>query len=270
MNFSDVILGFKILRDANLKEIESNLVLTGKDEGKLLEQVTNSLKKFKGRKNIVETDKNAVATESVLMSEEMESALIAKGWKPPKKPRKRSRSVSPNAKDNSGGGGFKGRKNPLDSNFKVMKCFLCACDHEDKCSCPCVYHLANKCPKKKKAKPQEQGKKQPELGLFVETNVKENTDAVCVTMAEERSILEEEDELVLVVRENLEELLSNITTDDFEAVIDCACPTTVTGIGWINRFYDALDEESKKQVVKMKRKKMYKFGGGEKLQSMNR
>ena len=130
--FSDVILGFKLLRDANLKEIESNLVLTGvdfqtgKDEGKLLEQVTNSLKKFKGRKNIVETDKNAVAMESVLMSEEMESALIAKGWKPPKKPRKRSRSVSPNAKDNSGGGGYKGRKNPLDSNFKVMKCFLCA------------------------------------------------------------------------------------------------------------------------------------------------
>ena len=106
------------------------------------------------------------------------------------------------------------------------------------------------------------------MGLFVVTNVKENTDAVCVTMAEERSILEEEDELVLVVRENLEELVLNITTDDYEAVIDCACPTTVTGIGWINRFYDALDEESKKQVVKMKSIKMYKFGGGEKRQSM--
>ena len=71
--FSDVILGFKLLRDANLKEIESNLVLTGvdfqtgKDNEDLLEQVTNSLKKFKGRKNIVETDKNAVATESVLI-----------------------------------------------------------------------------------------------------------------------------------------------------------------------------------------------------------
>ena len=92
--FSDIILGFKLLRDANLKEIESNLVLTGvdfqtgKDNEDLLEQVTNSLKKFKGRKNIVETDKNAVEMESVLVSEEMESVLLAKGWKPPKKHKK--------------------------------------------------------------------------------------------------------------------------------------------------------------------------------------
>ena len=104
--------------------------------------------------------------------------------------------------------------------------------------------------------------------MFIETNVKESTEAVCVTMVDERSIVEEEDELVLAVQENLEELVLNITTDDFEAVIDCACPTTVSGIGWINRFYDALDEKSKKQVIKMKSKKMYKFGGGEKRQSM--
>ena len=67
----------------------------------------------------METDKNAVATESVLMSEEMESVLLAKGWKPPpKKHRKRSRSVSPSTKDNSGGGGYKGRKNPLGQKEK--------------------------------------------------------------------------------------------------------------------------------------------------------
>ena len=41
---------------------------------------------------------------------------------------------------------YKGKKNPLGSDFKPLKCFKCKCDHEEKCSCPCVYHLANKCP----------------------------------------------------------------------------------------------------------------------------
>ena len=50
-----------------------------------------------------------------------------------------------------------------------------------------VYHLANKCPKKKKAKVQEQGKKQPDMGLFIETNVKNSAEAVCATTVEEKT-----------------------------------------------------------------------------------
>ena len=69
---SDVIMGLKLLTDSNLKEIESNLVLTGvdfqigKEKKDPLEQVTNSLKKFKGRRNIVETDKTAMKTDGAL------------------------------------------------------------------------------------------------------------------------------------------------------------------------------------------------------------
>ena len=51
--------------------------------------------------------------------------------------------------------------------------------------------------------------------------------------------------------------------DRDEALLDCACPTTVTGVEWMEQFYNKLSADDKKKVVR----KMYRFGGGERRQS---
>ena len=40
-------------------------------------------------------------------------------------------------------------KNPLGTDNKPMKCFKCKCSCVTNCTCPCVYHFANKCTKSK-------------------------------------------------------------------------------------------------------------------------
>ena len=85
----------------------------------------------------------SVKAEPTWLSE-VEEVLLAKGWKPPlKSGRRRSRSESPPRTKNSN---YKGRKNALGENSKPRKCFVCKCEHEENCNCPCVYHLANECP----------------------------------------------------------------------------------------------------------------------------
>ena len=86
--YSDLILAFKLLQASKLNEIETKLVLTGVNyaEGKrdknLLQQVKNSLKKFKGCPVGMDY-KRAVQPSDSLVSE-MEDVFISKGWKPPK------------------------------------------------------------------------------------------------------------------------------------------------------------------------------------------
>ena len=88
-DYSDLILAFKLLKDAKLNDMEIKLVLTGVDypTGKTLKnlcnQVKESLKKFKGRALIEEK-------KSVKIEAGLENVLIAKGWKPPSKQRRRS------------------------------------------------------------------------------------------------------------------------------------------------------------------------------------
>ena len=116
-DFSDTILAFKLLQDANLSEMDVKLVLTGVDysAGKtnknLLDQVVQSLKKFKGQgvmsgqQNVLDVE---VKVEPAWMAE-VQHVLISKGWKPPSKgSRRRSRSVSPVRT------GYQGKKNRLD------------------------------------------------------------------------------------------------------------------------------------------------------------
>ena len=167
--YTDTVLGFKLLEDARLEEVETKLVLTGvnyaevKEKKNLKEQVSNSLKKFTGR--AVFASDNRSNNLAVSVKEEptwiadVEQVLLAQGWKPPaKQGRRRSRSVSPPRREKSK---YKGRKNILGRDGRPLKCFNCKCDHEDNCNCPCVYHLANACPKNRT----------PDLGLFMSTNI---------------------------------------------------------------------------------------------------
>ena len=65
------------------------------------------------------------------------------------------------------------------------------------------------------------------MSLFIETNM-EDYDVMSMEGGGEST-----DHLVLVVKESNEELILNINTEGSEAIIDCACPTTVSGKAWI-------------------------------------
>jgi hypothetical protein len=175
--YTDTVLGFKLLEDAKLKEVETKLVLTGVNyedvntKKNLKEQVANSLKKFTGRAVLANSNSDyqpavGVKEEPTWLSE-VEEVLLAQGWRPPaREGRRRSRSASPTRREK---GKYKGRKNILGRDGKPLKCYSCKCDHEDNCNCPCVYHLANACPSRN-------SNRAPDLGLFMSTNVLDNID----------------------------------------------------------------------------------------------
>ena len=180
-DYSDSILGLKLLEDAQLSDMDTKLVLTGvsfkeaKDKNNLLEQITNSLKKFTGQ-SLISSNKSehlavSVKTEPTFLVSKMEEVLMASGWKPPNRgSRRRSRSHSPPKRSSN----YKGKKNPLGENNRPLKCYLCKCHHVENCNCPCVYHLANNCPNKRSGgfnhREQESDNK-PDLGLFMTTNI---------------------------------------------------------------------------------------------------
>ena len=140
--FSDLILAFKLLQASKLNEIDTKLVLTGvnyaegKDKKNMMEQVKDSLKKFKGRPVVLDDKRGGVQINDTLVSE-MEEVLLSKGWKPPRKERRRSRSVSPprsSSFSNQKNSNYKGKKNPLGENRKPLKCHKCRCSHTESSS----------------------------------------------------------------------------------------------------------------------------------------
>ena len=173
--YTDTILGLKLLEDAKLNDIDTKLVLTGvsyesaKTDKDLLQQIKNSLKKFTGRSIVSMNNHGAVGVkEEPTFMTEMEEVFIARGWKPPGKSRRRSRSMSP-TRDRS----YKGRKNRLGDDGKPLKCFICKCSHVTACTCPCVYHLADTCPERRNRgdSGSQASEKKPDLGLFMTTNI---------------------------------------------------------------------------------------------------
>ena len=167
-SLSDKVLAFKLLDASNLTNIERNLVLTGVNykEKELLAQMEAALKKFVSRSTLSgEVEKSMDST--FLTSDNLEKVLLAKGWtKPNKKGKKRTHSPTQSLPEDARpvSKNYKGKKNPLGKDFKVLKCFTCGCDHSDPCECPCVFHMADKCPMKKK-------EGTADLGLFMKTNM---------------------------------------------------------------------------------------------------
>ena len=276
--YSDLILAFKLLQASQLNEIDTKLVLTGVDykEGKakknMLGQVKDSLKKFQGRPVILE-DKRSVQVSATLVSD-MEDVLISKGWKPPNKQRRRSRSVSPprTTSQPRSNTNYKGKKNKLGEDRTPMKCFKCKCNHTGNCNCPCVYHFADKCPGVKAPSGAVEVHKKDnqltsQLGLFVESNILGKTESTYIV--EEEDIPRGGSDLVLVMRESLEELVC-LTVEKYAALIDCACPSTVSGKRWMEEFYAALRKVDQLKVTVEESPKVYKFGGGEKRKSLGK
>ena len=274
-DMSDMVLAFNLLDTADLSEMDRKLVLTGVNysEGKskktLLTQMKDALKKFVGRAVVAtgETDAKAVKVEesTFVTTENIEKVLIMQGWKKPKgRTRIRSSSLpskGPGGSTSNPNPNYKGKKNPLGPDYKPLKCFHCKCDHDQKCNCPCVYHLANNCPEKKR----EATTPKADLGLFMHTNV-QNFRVEDTFLVEEESLKDEED--IVLIADSLDKLCPTTEMKSTSvALIDCACPTTVAGTRWIKEFMEKLPPSQKKKIKYEQSKRVFKFGGGEKRNS---
>ena len=258
----DIVLCFELLQAANLDQRETQLVLTGvnykegKEKENLLDQMKSALKKFKGRA-VISGDKQQVVTkteEETYVTKEMETVLISKGWHKPKK-RRRS-SSAPSTGSGVESKKYLGKKNKLGLNGRPLKCFSCKCSHEGPCSCPCVYHLADKCPSKGNSQEVFAGQKndtaaRQELGLFM--------SAVTPGLDFDSEISSE----ICLVSETIQNLCLLTKTSDPRALIDCACPSKVVGVDWLKEFLSRFDAEQREAVEIFPSKKIYKFGGGE-------
>ena len=234
-----------------------------------------SLKKFVGH-SVIQATEQAVKEEPVYMTKaDLEQCLytLHKNKRGGGGGRSRTRSKSLPETTST----YKGKKNPLGPDFKPLKCFKCKCDHEEKCSCPCVYHLANKCPGKDKK--QEQ-RKMSDLSLFMQVNsaglqvdqalfmmdqttglypASAPTDPVFPASAPDGG---RKEELVLLT-EKLEKLCLITGEEENKALIDCACPNTVAGSAWLKFFISQLTENQRQKMMVTQSQRVYKFGGGE-------
>ena len=115
--FSDIVLGFKLLESCNLSETDEKFVLTAVDfkEGKrdknLLDQIKNSLRKFQSRERL-SSDKDSTYTMRVKEEDSLvtsvKEALLADGWRPPSRSLKQK---SPGQRtQNAKSSGYKGKK----------------------------------------------------------------------------------------------------------------------------------------------------------------
>ena len=261
---SDQVLAYKLLHAMDLTDMDKKLVLTGvdyavgKEKKNMLSQMAASLKKFVGR-GMVGADDQVIKAE-----EEMEKVFIAKGWKKPGggagggRTRTRSNSLPGNT---GAGGSYKGRKNALGSDFKPLKCFKCKCEHTDKCTCPCVYHLANNCTTSKAASTKNNSAK-AELGLFMRMNTPGLQVQEALYMMDDKKDKLNEEEIVLLTN-SLKTLCLVEGQEHCCALIDCACPNTVAGIMWMKKFIAELSTDQKQRVEVESSNRVYKFGGGE-------
>ena len=71
------------------------------------------------------------------------------------------------------------------------------------------------------------------------------------------------DEELVLITEPLEVLCLKVD-DKHVCLVDCACPTTVAGLGWMEEYIRSIPEDQKNQIKFEKSERMYKFGGGEK------
>lgn len=130
---SDTVLALSLLDSCDLSDTDEKFVLTAVDfkEGKqkkdCLEQVKRSLRKFQSRDRMSsekEGDRFQLKQEDLLVVKE---ALLADGWSPP--------AGSTDKRQNSPA--YKGKKNKLGLDGKVLKCRFCESE----------YHLSFNCDK---------------------------------------------------------------------------------------------------------------------------
>ena len=144
--YSDLILAFRLLEASNLSESDEKFVLTGIDiaSGKKQEnleaQMKASLKKFQGRSVVTNSsDSDGIKVDAALVAK-VQEVMLGQGWKKPGhgSGRKRSYTNPEDGQTPKNSPNYKGKKNSLGANGKVLTCYKCQSE----------YHFADKCDKK--------------------------------------------------------------------------------------------------------------------------
>ena len=60
---------------------------------------------------------------------------------------------------------------------------------------------------------------------------------------------EAQEEEICLLTQNMEELILATRVEDLRALLDCACPSTVTGLTWMKKMISELSVEQKKKVI---------------------
>ena len=243
--YSDTLLGFRLLEATKLTEMDEKFVLTGVDfssaktKKDLFTQIKLSLKKFQGR-SLVSTGEERTHFDPALVAD-VTQVLLAQGWKKPN-PRGRKRSnTDPGDKST-----YKGRKNPLGADGKPKKCFACGSE----------YHLRDKCERKNV----NSSNSKVEIGMV----------SACAFLSDARNEDLSDHELVMIA-DTVEQICLMVEEAGEQGVLDSACSKTVAGIIFINRYIARLPENMKNVISDgSPSKTVFQFGGGEQRISLRR
>ena len=259
------ILAFKLLKCSNITKAEKMLVMTGIDYSKpdqMYEQAKKSLKKFKGEEvtcgehSGIESSGPAIKVEKdnvyVTGNEEVYATRFNT---PSRKPYNRGRNFSYSSRGSWRGqnnaasagsyqnkSGYYGyqvfnqpkQERPINPTGPDGRPITCK-------SCGSYRHLMAKCPDSWENR-----------GSTGSANIVDSFN----------------ENVVLFTGYNKEDVTTLGHDARNCAVLDSACSSTVCGKKWFEGYYDTLSEHEKSKVIQKNGHKVFKFGGGEQLQSL--
>ena len=140
----------------------------GKEKGDMLDQVKSSLRKFQSSEKVSvdsRSEDKMKVDESLVAG--VKDALLSDGWKPPRVVgRRRSYSDSDAGEFPRNSPHYKGKKNPLGSDGKPLRCFNCKSE----------YHMKDKCDKKDADKKEDPIDKKKEAPTILTTLLRKKKD----------------------------------------------------------------------------------------------
>lgn len=235
------ILAFKLLRRAGLTEEEKMLVLTGMDYEKkdtLYEQAQKSLKKFKGGgcSGAGSGSASAIKVEPTFVTNfsDRRKSFNASGNKYFRGGYKKNGYSSRNngAGASTGERGDDRRMNPLGADGQPLTC---------KC-CGSFRHFLRDCP--------DSWENQKKVNLVSQAGHAGG-----------------EESAVLFTGFNKQDITRLGVEANNCAVLDSACSSTVCGATWLESYLDSLGDEERQVVQRKSSTRVFKFGGGTRLQS---
>ena len=228
------------------------------------------------------------SSQKVLFSQsqltQIEEVFITKGWTKPKE--------KTEGKDDGDSPKKRRREKGYDKDGNWRKCFRCvsSCTHEKKkCDCLCSKHLLSMCPKSKKdgevgaeaPKPRDEKITEATLGLYSQTLFGslglQSSSTFIMTEVQNDLAMDNTDDAV-AAPELREEVTVDITLveasigtfTDGMALIDTACPHTVSWTNWLQKFISSMPASVKKGLISVNSIRVYKFGGGEIRKSLGK
>ena len=272
--FSDTVLAFCLIEACKLSNTDEKFVLTavdftvGKDSKNMLDQVKTSLRKFQSRERVsvdTRSEDNIKVDDTLVAS--VKQVLLTDGWKPPRTPvRRRSYSDSDAGGVPQNSSTYRGKKNPLGSDGKSLKCFDCDSEYHmrDKCDRKKGDNSGEKKERKEKDKPFKKNKKDKEKksseATMLSTLLRGKKGVEYTMMAGVVQI--GKDDLVLATH-TVDELAYLVEDAGVRGVLDTGCSKSVVGIKWLEKYNETLPKEVARSLKVEDSQRVYQFGGGE-------